>query len=168
MNQNSFLAIGSMNVIWCDSRRKFDKRLGLYRLYNDDVAVKALSAGMLWTPEIRFKNSTAKRTSDNIRIYEYQDGSIVYRENFIVSLVSVFDYTRMPFDTQKIVIELGSQTWDFDYVRILPEDQTVFFADDFKMLEFSRGETSQSIVLNLNPEDEKQYSNLIANFEIKR
>lgn len=32
MNQNSFIASGTMNVIWCDSRRKFDKRLGQYKL----------------------------------------------------------------------------------------------------------------------------------------
>lgn len=53
----------------------------------------------------------------------------------------------MPFDTQKMVIELGSMSWDFDYVRILPEDKTVFFADDFQMIEFSQGETSQEIYL---------------------
>lgn len=53
------------------------------------------------------------------------------RENFTVNLTTVFDFYKIPFDSQKLEFQLGSLTWDADYVKILPEDQTVFFDDDF-------------------------------------
>jgi len=51
----------------------------------------------------------------------------------------------MPFDSQDIVMDIGSLTFDSDYVQIMDEEETVMFSDDFNMPEFDMvGVTQQN------------------------
>jgi len=74
----------------------------------------------------------------------------------------------MPFDEQEIELQLGSLTWNAEYVRILTEEQTISFDDNFEMIGFYKVATSQINLLQTNPEDKKQYSVLKAKIKIRR
>lgn len=50
--------------------------------------------------------------------------------------MDTFDLAKIPFDTQTIVMDIGSLTYDNDYVQILEEEETVMFSKDFNMPEF--------------------------------
>lgn len=136
---------GTLSFVWCDPRLKFDPKLGKYQLTNDDAATVLLQYAKMWTPEIRFRNGSAPRTPDNVRIYNFNDGTILYREGFTASLMDKFNLSKMPFDTQNIVMDIGSLTFDNEYVQIMEEEETVMFAKDFNMPEFKMISVSQSL-----------------------
>jgi len=64
----------------------------------------------MWFPEIRFRNDAKPRESDNVRIYIFNDGTVVMREIFIATLMDRMDVElrAIPFDLQTCVMDIGS------------------------------------------------------------
>jgi len=122
----------------------------------------------MWNPQIKFRNGFAPRVSDNIRIYNFNDGTILYRETFTTSLMTQFDLTKIPFDSHTLHLDVGSLTYDNQYVELLIEDQTVFLNKDFYMVEFDMTGTGQKFTDVRDEYTDKSYSVMEAQFNIKR
>lgn len=56
LDKNVWTTRGSLSIVWCDPRLKFDRSFGEYKMYYDDGADLVLEYGVIWTPEIRFRN----------------------------------------------------------------------------------------------------------------
>lgn len=48
-----------------------------------------------------------------------------------------FDLFKIPFDEQIITIDIGSLTWDIDYVKIIDNGKNVSYGDKFFITEFT-------------------------------
>jgi len=66
----------------------------------------------MWFPEITFFNQTTARTSSNILIYNFNDGTIFMSERFVVNVFEPLDKAirKIPFDVENIVMDIGSMT----------------------------------------------------------
>jgi len=68
LNESEYDVRGTLNFIWCDPRKAFNPGLGTYTLTNDNAADIVVFYAQMWFPEIRFRNDSEPRTSDNVRI----------------------------------------------------------------------------------------------------
>lgn len=56
-----------------------------------------------------------------------------------------FDLTKMPFDTQEIKLDLGSLTYDDEYIQILEDESSVRVTNDFTMPDFYVKEVNEKL-----------------------
>jgi len=64
----------------------------------------------MWFPKVRFRNDSSPRDTSNIKIYNFNDGTILYRETFLAHLEDEMEIKAIPFDTQTVVMNIGSLT----------------------------------------------------------
>mmetsp|Transcript_76945 Transcript_76945/g.166452 ORF Transcript_76945/g.166452 Transcript_76945/m.166452 type:complete len:98 (+) Transcript_76945:467-760(+) len=95
-----------MSMIWCDPRMKFKPKLGRYVLYNDSLGHNM--SYKMWTPEMRIINGSKPRVQENIKIYNFYDGTVMMSEIFSNEVLYTFELDKEPFDTQNLTIEVGS------------------------------------------------------------
>jgi len=56
---------------------KFNTQLGTYQLINDNAADLTTYVPKMWDPSIEFRNQVSSPDVDNLRIYIFNDGTIV-------------------------------------------------------------------------------------------
>jgi len=67
-DENTYDARGTLSLVWCDPRLKFDSKLGKYKLINDESANLTIKYAKIWNPQIKFRNGFSPRVVDNVRI----------------------------------------------------------------------------------------------------
>lgn len=135
---------------------------------NDDIAQLALKMGKIWNPEMRIMNAFEKRRSDNIRIYVFNDGTIVMREIFTVNVRSFFNLSKIPFDDHWLKLQIGSMTWDKDQMHIIKEEMLVEFADDFMIPGWLKTGFGESISHVFDKKTNRTFSTLETELHIVR
>lgn len=105
-----------------------------------------LEYGVIWTPEFRFRNGFDPRIADNIRIYMFYDGTVYYRERFTAQLMEKFHLEMIPFDSQTLTMDIGSLTFDDDFLLLLEESETVKVDDDFSFPSWTLKSVNQEML----------------------
>jgi len=54
------------------------------------------------------------------------------------------ELAKIPFDTQSMLMDVGSVTFDTSLVTLMPEDNTMVFSPEFFMPEFTMTKSTQS------------------------
>jgi hypothetical protein len=104
----TFAAEVDVRLRWNDARLAFDqKALGLDRLeYGFEEAPAKLAA--MWTPQITIGNMEKNPTQDQTGLIIHARGAAEVLRRTNAKFKSALDFSRFPFDTQKLTIELRS------------------------------------------------------------
>ena len=79
-----------------------------------------------------------------------------------------FNLSKIPFDEQIITIDIGSLTWDVEYVRLINNGKNVSYSDHFFITEFTKGEVTYKITQNKDKWNRKSYDFINARFHVTR
>ncbi len=107
--EGSFTAEVDVRVTWNDSRLGSDlKALGLDRQeFGFDEAPAKLAT--IWTPQIAIWNLDSKSTTEErVALIIYARGAVEVLRRINTRFKSSFDFTRFPFDSQALSLEIRS------------------------------------------------------------
>ncbi len=165
---NSFFMEGFVDLVWCDSRLKFeaDKAYKKKHYYLEKDAEKELEE--IWWPDLTFVNEIGKRTSENQELIIEYDGTIEYREKFAVHLTSSFITKQFPFDKQVLTAEIESFAWNSTTLEFHVEEDLVGFSHNFRIPEFKMMGIHEHVEIKQEPRDRYPFSDLVTDFYIER
>jgi len=95
---------------------------------------------------------------------------MIFRYKFTVDLLDSMEeeLAKIPFDTQSMLLDVGSVTFDTNQVVLMPEEETMVFSNDFYMPEFTMTKSTQSQQIYTDPNTKQQFSFLRAEFMVTR
>lgn len=134
---SSFSVEGLLTIIWCDPRLAYDPReagpLG-YKIYLEEVARSKLEE--IWWPDLTFANEISPRSIENDELIIFKDGTVFYKEKFVVELEGRFDLSKFPHDVQSLEIEIESFAWDEEYLILHADEAMTGFSTKFELPEW--------------------------------
>ena len=164
---NTFFMEGFIDLVWCDSRLKFETNNDYKKHYYLEAdAAKELEE--IWWPDMTFVNEIGKRTTENQELVIESDGTVDYREKFAVNLTTNFDTRRFPFDKQILTAEIESFAWNSTTLEFHVETDLVGFSDDFRIPEFEMKRIDEHVEIKQEPRDRYPFSDLVTEFYIQR
>ncbi|MEN0061130.1 MAG: hypothetical protein AAGA48_03215 [Myxococcota bacterium] len=165
---NTFEMEGYLDLVWCDPREGFDPAVvGTDReIFLENDAERELD--FIWWPDFYFVNEVGPRRTENRELILKPNGTVEYREKFGVRLAANYDMRRFPFDQQTLEVEIESFAWSTEDLRFVLQDQIITFTDDFEIPEWSIIDVEESIKQKTEPRDQHEYSELLAEIEVRR
>jgi Neurotransmitter-gated ion-channel ligand binding domain len=106
---------------WKDDRLSFQSKDDTPKIYSGAEADKILAT--MWYPDPEIVNKANKPSIQENNLTIFPDGSIIYRYIFSADILTEFDYTRFPFDDQKLRIEIQSFTYNSDQLVYKSSEQ---------------------------------------------
>ncbi len=109
--ENTYAVDGFIDLIWCDSRLKFDaEEAGTpSEIYLEKDAEEML--GEMWWPDLAFKHETKPHQIKNVELTHHEDGTMEYRASFAATIGTDFELKAFPFDHQQLHLVIDSFTW---------------------------------------------------------
>lgn len=165
---NTFAMEGYVDLLWCDPREAFDPgEIGVSReIFLEKDADRELE--FIWWPDFYFVNEVGPRRVENEELIILPDGTIEYREKFGVTLAAEFDMRKFPFDTQILEVEVESFAWSSESLVFELQPDIIEFSNDFEIPEWSMVDVRETIQLKQEPRDRHEYSELVAQIEVRR
>lgn len=165
---NSFFMEGFVDLVWCDSRLKFDASESYKKkhYYLEKDAEKELEE--IWWPDLTFVNEIGKRSSENLELVIENDGTIEYREKFAVHLHSSFVTKQFPFDKQVLTAEIESFAWNASTLVFHVEEDLVGYSHNFRIPEFEMKGIHEHVEVKQEARDRYPFSDLVTDFYIQR
>jgi len=165
---NTFFMEGFVDLVWCDSRLKFEVEKAHKKKHYFLEADAAKELEEIWWPDLTFVNEINKRTIENQELVIEHDGTVEYREKFAVLLTSNFDTRRFPFDEQVLTAEIESFAWNATTLEFHVETDLVGFSRDFRIPEFEMKGIHEHMEIKQEPRDRYPFSDLVTDFYIQR
>lgn len=116
--KETFEVDGYLMAVWKDDRLKYAPPPGSL------IRPKTFREGQLWYPQLAMVNAAEPRNKFDVTIQGRPDGTVTYRERFVVTLSTKFDVARFPFDAQKLTIYL-QPIWTDGGIVTLVSDQNL-------------------------------------------
>lgn len=165
---NTFEMEGFLDLIWCDPHTKFDATLeGKSRKVFLERDADHELEDIRW-PAIDFKNERNKRVTENQELIISSDGTVEYREKFMVTLMSPFDMSKFPFDEQFLRAEIESFAWNADQMKFSVDEGVVGFSPDFQIPEQTIVGVSEYLETVMEPRDRHPFSELVTEIHVFR
>ena len=165
-SRNSFALEGFLDLIWCDSRQKFNAISSPTKMFLEKDAEQELE--LIWWPDSYFANQLEPRRIENEELIIFADGTIEYREKFGVTLASNYDMRRFPFDTQILRAEIESFAWSSDILQFQVEDELIDFSTDFSIPEWSMIDLNEFLGEKMEGRDRSPFSESIVEITVNR
>jgi hypothetical protein len=165
---NSYFMEGFVDLVWCDSRLRFDNDFHYNKKHYYLEQDAAAELEEIWWPDISFVNEIGKRTTENQELVIEWDGTIEYREKFAVHLTTNFETRQFPFDKQVLVAEIESFAWNSTTLVFHVEEDLVGFSHNFRIPEFKMTGIDEHVEVKMEPRDRYPFSDLVTEFYIQR
>jgi hypothetical protein len=165
---NTFHAQGFMELVWCDPRLAFDPAEAGVREeeYLERAAAERLER--IWWPDPDFENQVAPRRVENQVLIVRADGTVAYRELFVVDLKSPFDLRRFPFDRQSLLITIESFAWPASVLEFSVETDEIGFSDRLRIPEWRVESVTPSVAPRREVRDRAEFSEFTLDIEVAR
>jgi hypothetical protein len=131
------------DLAWCDPRLAFSES-GLHTKAFAGSAARAQQE-MIWSPDLTLSNAATSIDVHKRELTIRSDGRVRLRGFFTARLVANFDLTRFPFDTQHLMVQASSLTWNDDIVTIRLRPGGTEVQQDFDLAEWHLGEVSSAV-----------------------
>ncbi len=117
---------GRLFMQWTDPRQAFDAdALGASRLEYQGEAATDMLDKQVWWPEFEFGDARGPRERIAVNLTLDADGTVHYRERFLVEIKQDFDLEDFPFDEHVISFLLEPFTYDSSAVRYVISESGV-------------------------------------------
>jgi len=172
VGSNSFVMEGYLDLVWCDPRTKFTRRRSMndpnrkQHMFLEADAAKELE--QIWWPSITFTNETHPRETEDQELIFDNDGTVEYREKFVVKLATNYEMHRFPFDSQTLIAEIQSFAWNSDIVQFSIEGDLVAFSDHFEIPEHTLTGITETLRTRQEPRDRHAFSELVTELYVSR
>jgi len=113
--KETFQIDGYLTAVWKDDRLKYSPSPGSL------LRSRTFREEQIWYPHVGMLNAAEPRNKFDITIRARPDGTVTYRERFVVTLSTKFDVARFPFDRQKLNIYLQPIWADREIVTLVSD-----------------------------------------------
>ncbi|MDW3204129.1 MAG: hypothetical protein R8L07_01195 [Alphaproteobacteria bacterium] len=130
---HSFQIETFMELIWCDPRLAYLDEVNApdRKVFLEDRAREEY--GRIWAPDIIFMNTAAPPDVQQEELIVFPDGTVLYEERVAVSLRTRYDFTKFPFDSQRLVIEIESFSWPSSDLILHRDESKIGFSEGFNI-----------------------------------
>jgi hypothetical protein len=155
---------------WNDPRLAYSAPEGAYpRTYTGDQCKKMLEE--IWSPDIEFVNSGVPDYSNNT-LTIFPEGKVALAQGFTGIFRNPFNFRKLPFDKQTLLVVLSSFSWDKQVVVFNVDPREIQFQKKLSLAfeELKVEDIRGNVVTDTIDEDGKpnQYSEFIFSVTIKR
>ena len=130
--ENTFTIEGYLDLKWQDERLT---QMGLMNGHPTHFMEQAAErvVGHIWWPDLIFSNGVGRKIIENQDLIVHPDGTVEYKQKFEQKLEAHFDLKRLPFDKQRLEIEIESFSWPSTLVKILKWDSWSGFSTKYEI-----------------------------------
>ena len=164
--ENTYRLEGSLDLVWCDPRFRFNLQEKQPQIYLEEDAEKKIER--IWWPSITFVNEVGEYFSKNEELVIFASGTIEYKEKFSVELKSFFDLTKFPFDEQTLYVEIEPFAWDENYVKLNVNQRAIGFSSSLNLPEWQIGDLETKIEQNREIRSEASFSKFLMKIKLLR
>lgn len=166
--RNAFLLNGALDLRWHDDRLAFDPVANgaKVKVYLEQDAEQMLEK--IWWPTVRFVNQTSKPETQNEELMVNARGDVIFREKVRVSLDSVFNMLKFPFDRQRLRIRLASFAYRSDELTFRVDKEVVGLSPDFRLSGWEIGGIEEKVFQRKDFRDRAAFSEIEADISISR
>jgi hypothetical protein len=185
----SFKVQAQLRLLWQDDRLCFDgSNLHHPRINLDEQSMQNLTTGVsilesLWLPDVHFHNSIHSGTEEQpdaqlLRVSEC--GEVLWARRFIVTLWVDFRFQQLPFDSQRLNLELESYRMPVDDVVLKWTGGCDHGSDytgvadqsnpEWKFTDTAAEDTrcNTSVITHLAPGSNERFSRAVMSIEVQR
>ena len=130
---HSFQVEAFLELIWCDPRLAYQGEPNAPDriIYLEDRAHE--EHGRIWGPDIIFVNTAGPPDVQQEELIIFPDGTVIYEERVAVSLRARYDFTKFPFDSQRLAIEIESFSWPSSDLVLHRDEAKIGFSEGFNI-----------------------------------
>lgn len=164
---HSFDAEVFLELVWCDPRLAYGGADAPERIvYLEDRAHAEMQS--VWWPDVAFVNHAGPPDRQQEELLVFPDGTVVYEERVAVTLRARYDFTRFPFDAQRLTLEIESFAWPSSDMTLRRDEEKIGFAEGFNIPSWSlTGYTSE--IRNVQEvRDRDTFSELLVTIDAER
>ncbi len=136
------------------------------RVLREDVAMDEVNT--IWRPMVEFNRTTAPAELHHALLRIHPDGRVEYERQLTVQIATELDLRRLPFDTQKLRIELESFQHLAGVVELTLPPENLRIAKQISLPQWEPGRLSGEVKPNYREEYDETYSRATVTLDVRR
>jgi hypothetical protein len=136
------------------------------KVFREDVATDEVNT--MWRPMVEFNRTTAPAEVHHVLLRIHPDGRVEFERQLTVQIATMLDLRKLPFDTQRLQIELESFQHLAGIVELTLPPQNLRMAKQISLPQWAPGKLTGSVKPNYREEYDETYSRATVTLEMKR
>lgn len=153
-----------LSTAWQDPAQAFDGKEP--KVLREDAAMDEVNT--IWRPMVEFNRTTAPAELHHALLRVHPDGRVEFERQLTVQIATQLDLRKLPFDTQRLKIELESFQHLAGTVELTLPPQNLRIAKQISLPQWEPGKLTAEVKPNYREEYDETYSRATVTLEVKR
>lgn len=153
-----------LGTYWRDPARAFEGKE--YKVFREEAAVEEANTG--WRPMVEINRTTAPAEMHHALLKVHPDGRVEYERQLTVQIATELDLRRLPFDTQKLRIELESFQHLAGAVELTLPPENLRIASRISLPQWAPGRLTARVAPEYRHVYDETFSRATVTLEVKR
>ena len=136
------------------------------RVWREEAAMEQVNS--IWWPMVEFNRRTEPQALEHTLLRIHPDGRVEFERQMNIRLSTSLDLHKLPFDTQRLKMELESFRHLADAVELSLPDANLHMTKEISLLQWRIGRTTTETKPYFNKVYDETYSRAIITIEVKR
>jgi hypothetical protein len=153
-----------VSTAWQDPERAFAGTEP--KIFREEAAVEEANTG--WRPMVEFNRTTSPAELNHALMRVFPDGRVEFERQVNITLATTLDLRQLPFDTQRLQIELESFQHLADAVELVLPPENLRMAERISLPQWEPGKLSGTVAPTYRQVFDETYSRATVSIELKR
>lgn len=153
-----------VSTAWQDPERVFAGTEP--KIFREEGAVEESNTG--WRPMVEFNRTTSPAELNHALMRVFPDGRVEFERQVNVTLATTLDLRQLPFDTQRLQIELESFQHLADAVELVLPPENLRMTDRISLPQWEPRKLSGTVAPTYRQVFDETYSRATVTIEVKR
>jgi hypothetical protein len=153
-----------LGVYWQDPAQAHDGKAA--KVFREDLAIEEVNT--IWRPMVEFNRTTAPAELHHSLLRIQPNGRVEFERQMTVPIATQLDLRKLPFDTQRLKLELESFQYLSDAVELALPAESLRIAKQISLPQWAPGKLTGSVAPTYREEFDETYSRATVTLEVKR
>jgi len=153
-----------LGTYWQDPAQAFDGKEP--KVFREDAATDEVNT--IWRPMVEFNRTTAPAELHHALLRIHPDGRVEYERQLTVQIATMLDLRKLPFDTQRLKIELESFQHLAGTVELTLPPENLRITKQISLPQWAPGRLTSEVKPNYREEYDETYSRATVTLEVTR
>lgn len=162
--EGEFSMLVLISTAWQDPDRVFDGTEP--KIFREEDAIEEANTG--WRPMVEFNRTTSPAELNHALMRVFPDGRVEFERQVNVTLATMLDLRKLPFDSQQLQIELESFQHLVDAVELVLPPENLRMTDRISLPHWQPGKLTATVAPTYREVFNETYSRATVTLNMKR